>query len=50
MRPKIVGLTGGMKVVAFEHLPNSSKSEEVKSSGGGVTAVVISVVGRSLDR
>jgi transposase len=39
-RPKIVELARGMKVEAFEHLQNSSKSEEVKISRGGATAVV----------
>jgi hypothetical protein len=50
VRPKIVGLTGGTRAEAFEHPQNSSKSEEVRSSGGGVTTTVRSVVGRSLDR
>lgn len=48
--PKIAELAGRTKAEAFEHLPNSSKSEEVKSSGGGATTIVRSVAGRSLDR
>jgi hypothetical protein len=48
-RPKIAGLTRGMKAEAFEHLQNSSKSEEVKISRGGVTTTIKSVVGRSLE-
>jgi hypothetical protein len=48
--PKIVRIVGGTKVEAFEHLPNSSKSEEVKILGGGVTTTIRSVAGRSLDR
>jgi hypothetical protein len=39
-RPKIVGLARGMKAEAFEHLQNSSKSEEVKISRGGVTTTM----------
>jgi hypothetical protein len=50
MGPKIVGLAGGTKAEAFEHLRKYSKLEEFKISRGGPTTVIISIAGRTLDR
>jgi hypothetical protein len=44
--PDIDGLTRGMKVEAFEHLPNSPKSKDIKISEGGATTAVRSTAGR----
>jgi hypothetical protein len=46
-RLEISRLAGGTKVEAFEHLPNSPKSKDIKISKGGETTTNKMTAGRS---